>query len=133
MNNDHCNHPLTAAYSWGGDSTAGMINHEAGYVNSIAQVGGARRSRTTKITTRISKRSRTTKRTTRRSKRSKNNRKSRRTKRSKNNRKTRRSRTTKRSKNKRKTQKRKTKKSGIHAIKERNWNRIKHKYPVGWK
>jgi len=118
MNNDHCNQPLTAAYSWGGDSTAGMINHEAGYVNSIAQVGGARRSRTTK-------------RTTRRSKRSKNNRKPRRTKRSKNNRKTRRSRTTKRSKNKRKTQKRKTKKSGIHAIKERNWNRIKHKYPVG--
>ena len=64
--NGHCNQPLTAAYSWGGDSTAGMINQEAGYVNSIAQVGGARRSRTTKR----SKRSRrSNNRKTRRSRR----------------------------------------------------------------
>ena len=84
MDIENCNQPLTAAYSWGGDSTAGMLNQEAGYVNSIAQVGGARRSRTTKRSkrskrstkrsTKRSRRSRSTKRSTRKTRKNRNKR-----------------------------------------------------------
>ena len=37
---DTCNQPLTAAYSWGGDSTAGVANQEAGYVNNFPSLSG---------------------------------------------------------------------------------------------
>lgn len=34
--------PLTAAYSWGGDSSAGILNYQSGYVNNFSQAGGGR-------------------------------------------------------------------------------------------
>ena len=35
--------PLTAAYSWGGDSSAGILNYQSGYVKNFSQAGGGRR------------------------------------------------------------------------------------------
>ena len=34
--------PLTTAYSWGGDSSAGMLNYNSGYINNFPQAGGGR-------------------------------------------------------------------------------------------
>ena len=63
--NDTCNQPLAAAYSWGGDSTAGIANQVAGYVNEFPpadQEGGSSRKRRTR---RSNKRNTRTRRNTR--------------------------------------------------------------------